>query len=107
MGNSESSTQKQSIQIKHSVFNKDKPRAGYYITPRSRHVMYMGEFMRPVNGENTFIKLKYSYAKTNLRVFYKGIPIPNADPASFVTIDRPNQQRIITNDSNLLIIQNI
>ena len=39
---------------------------------------------------NSFIKLKYSYAKTDTLVYYKGEVIQEANPKTFILFNRKN-----------------
>ncbi len=64
----------------------EKGRPGYFITKNG--VKYQGQLIPPLPGENTFQKLNYGYAVSNLRVFCNGKPIPDADPKSFTVISR-------------------
>ena len=69
----------------------EKGRPGYFITKSG--VKYQGIFIPPVPGENTFKKLNYGYAVSNLRVFYEGKPIPNADPKTFNIVPRGKEAK--------------
>jgi hypothetical protein len=71
-----------------SIKDKEYPRAGYYYNKKKRIVIYNTEVIRLLNTETEFKKLKYSYAKTNQRVFYKGVSIIGADVDTFSTINR-------------------
>ena len=64
----------------------EKGRPGYFITKFG--VKYQGKEIPPLPNENTFDKLNYGYAKSNLRVFYNGKAIPDADPKTFTIIPR-------------------
>jgi len=62
-------------------------RDGYY--KNKKGVFYAGVSLKLSKKElSSFEKLKYSYAKTNKCVFYKGNVIEGADPTSFETINR-------------------
>jgi len=79
-----------------SIHGGDKVRPGYYVSKKK--VMYGGSEIALLPEETDFIKLKYGYAKTNKRVFFRGIPIHGADPKSFTTITR---QEAAKNQSKL------
>jgi hypothetical protein len=66
-------------------------RPGYYFSKGK--VIYQGTSIEPLPNEDTFQKLKYSYAKSNQRVFYKGNPIHGANPKTFVSINRPDVKK--------------
>jgi hypothetical protein len=83
-----------------SVYNDKSPRQGYYIN--NKGVYYGGKQIQPVPGETMFKKLKYSYAKTNKRVFYRGEPIVGADPITFITINRNEQKNNLIATNPLL-----
>ena len=62
-------------------------RYGYY--KNREKVLYDGVDLNLLKSElPTFKKLKYSYAKTNRHVFYKGQIIPEANPKTFMVLDR-------------------
>jgi len=64
-------------------------RPGYY--KNKKGVYYDGISLNLLKKERlSFKKLKYSYAKTDLHVFYKGEIIPDANPKTFSTINRKN-----------------
>jgi hypothetical protein len=79
-------------QIQTSVYKKteeSRVRYGYY--KNSKDVYYNGISLKLNKRERrTFKKLKYSYAKTRTFVFYEGVVIPDADPKTFITINRKN-----------------
>jgi len=64
-----------------------KTRYGYY--ENQKDVFYDGLSLNlsPTEKES-FKKLKYSYAKSKNFVFYEGRVIPNADPKTFIVINR-------------------
>jgi hypothetical protein len=68
--------------------NGGKVRPGYYFS--TGKIIYKGQQLEILPGEHNFQKLKYGYLKSNRRVFYKGIPIPFANPATFNVITRNN-----------------
>ena len=73
--------------------NGNEPvRPGYY--KNKNKVMYQGEDLNLLPDETTFSKLKYGYAKSNLRVYYQGKPIVSADPKTFNIINRKNIKTI-------------
>ena len=62
-------------------------RYGYY--KNKKKVLYDGISLNlPKSEVKSFKKLKYSYAKTHLHVFYKGEIIPDALPENFQVINR-------------------
>jgi hypothetical protein len=66
-----------------------KTRDGYY--KNGKGIFYEGTMVPiPKKDLASFKKLKYGYAKTDLSVYYKGNPIPGANPKSFITINRKN-----------------
>ena len=65
-----------------------KARPGYYLSKNK--IMYQGKILELLPNEDSFQKLKYSYIKTNQRVFYKGIFIYGANPKTFITLNRNN-----------------
>jgi len=65
-----------------------KARPGYYIN--NNRIIYNGSQIPVIPGETGFHKLKYGYLKSDKRVFYKGMVIPFANPATFLTITRNN-----------------
>jgi len=89
---------------KTSVYKKNEPtqeptqqqtdevvsiRPGYY--KNSKGIFYDGINLNLSKREHSsFKKLKYSYAKTNKFVFYKGKIVEGADPKTFITINRIN-----------------
>jgi len=90
-----------------SINDPTKPRPGYYTN--GHEVYYCGKQMTLLPGEipSSFKKLGYSYAKTNKCVFYKGVPIDGTDPATFVTIDRKQQENILLPPHQKAIITRI
>ena len=63
-----------------------KARPGYYFSKKLKS--YQGAPIEVQPNEHQFKKLKYGYAKSNQRVFYKGVPIPDANPVTFDVINR-------------------
>jgi hypothetical protein len=63
-----------------------KARPGYYFSKKIKS--YQGVPIEVQPDEHQFKKLKYGYAKSNQRVFYQGIPIPDANPVTFDVINR-------------------
>ena len=62
-------------------------RYGYY--KNKKKVSYDGISLKLLKSElKSFKKLLYSYAKTHLRVFYKGEIIPDIVPENFRVINR-------------------
>ena len=66
--------------------DNEKARPGYYFNTTSK--LYQGTPIEVLPDEHSFKKLKYGYAKSNLRVFYNGKAIPDADPKTFTIIPR-------------------
>ena len=69
--------------------NSNRP--GYYFSKSK--VIYKGSPIPFLQDESSFKKLGYGYAKSNLRVFYKGIPILLANANTFTTINRNNVKK--------------
>jgi len=66
-----------------------KVRDGYY--KNKKNVFYDGVSLKlPKTELKTFKKLKYGYAKTKKNVFYKGEKINQANPKTFIAINRKN-----------------
>jgi hypothetical protein len=87
MGNSQSSDNK----IKFgSVNDPENSRPGYYAN--GKMIKYHTEKIELLPDElvSSFKKLKYGYAITNKRVFYKGEPLKNVNPNKFEIINREN-----------------
>jgi hypothetical protein len=79
--------------IKTSVFKSEnvnlKVRDGYY--KNQKGIFYNGIKLPLTKSErNTFKKLKYGYAKTKSFIFYQGEIIPEANPQTFIVINRKN-----------------
>ena len=68
--------------------NGGKVRPGYYFS--TGKIRYNAQELEILPGEQGFQKLKYGYLKSNMRVFYKGKPIPFANAATFNVITRNN-----------------
>ena len=85
-----------------SVNPKDgtPPRPGWYINKCK--LIYSGTMIELLPNEKDFQKLNYGYLKTNLRVFYKGIPIHNANPNTFGIINR-NSLNTVTKNPNQFV----
>ena len=70
-----------------SIYNQEKPRTGYYVNSDS--VIYNTKVLDIEKDEiDNFKKLKYGYAKSHKKVFYKGIEIQNANPSTFDVVNR-------------------
>ena len=82
-----------------SIHDPGNPRPGYYYNQNTRTLKYHTHIIPLLQGENVFKKLKYGYAKTNKRVFYKGIHIPGAIPDNFNTLTIPEVKEL--GNSNL------
>ena len=66
-----------------------KVRYGYY--KNQKNVFYEGVSLKlPKSQLKTFKKLKYGYAKTKKLVFYNGEKINQANPKTFIVINRKN-----------------
>jgi len=77
-----------------SIHDPGNPRPGYYYNQNTRTLKYHTHEIILLPGENVFKKLKYGYAKTNKRVFYKGIHIPGAIPDNFSTLTIPEVKEL-------------
>jgi hypothetical protein len=93
MGNSSSQFGKTSVYKETVVETPENveeisTRPGYY--KNKKGVFYDGVQILSKPETIYFKKLKYSYAKTNTHVFYKGTIIPDANPKTFITINRKN-----------------
>ena len=88
MGNSPSQEVTEKKIIFGSVNDESHPRAGYY--HNKDIIKYHTTQILLIPGElsGSFTKLKYGYAKTNKRVFYKGNPILGVNPNNFYVINR-------------------
>jgi hypothetical protein len=92
MGNSPSNFGETKTKTKTSVYlenvnPEESVRDGYY--KNKKGVYYNGQSLNLYPRElKTFKKLKYSYAKTYKHVYYKGVVIVDADPKTFVVINR-------------------
>ena len=73
-----------------SINDTEHSRPGYYAN--GKIIKYHTEQISLLPEENieSFKKLKYGYAITNKRVFYKGKPIKNANPLNFKVFTREN-----------------
>jgi hypothetical protein len=72
-----------------TVYGTDgKTRPGYYLG--NGKVVYKGKELVLLPGESDFQKLRFGYLRSNQRVFYNGVPIPGANPATFSTVTRNN-----------------
>ena len=93
MGNSSSVIVPEPKKIIFGSVNDDShPRAGYYQYKNT--IKYHTKVITLIPGElpESFKKLKYGYAKTNKRVFYKGVPISGVNPNTFYVINRNNPE---------------
>ena len=77
-----------------SIHDAGNPRPGYYYNQNTRILKYHTTEIILLPGENVFKKLKYGYAKTNKRVFYKGIHIPGATSENFTTLTIPEVKEL-------------
>jgi hypothetical protein len=91
MGNTTSQIQKHFG----SINSEENPRPGYYLSKSK--IIYKGREIELLPGEYNFKKLYYGYAKTNIRVFYKGVPIHGANPNTFTTITRKEVKKEFNN----------
>jgi hypothetical protein len=87
-----------------SINSEESPRPGYYISKSK--IIYKGHGLKLLPDEHNFKKLYYGYAKTNIRVFYKGVPIPDANPDTFTTINR-RQVKKEFNDPKLIKLNSV
>ena len=90
-----------------SIYPKEnqKSRPGYYFKKNKK--LYHSIPMEINDGEDSFQKLKYGYAKSNQRVFYKGIPIQDTFPNTFSIISRSNVRNIIENSNQLVKLNSV
>jgi hypothetical protein len=99
MGNSSSSSELGKTSVykvtEENKFNTEEKqevvniRHGYYKNKKS--VYYDGISLNLSKKDiSSFKKLKYGYAKTNIHVYYKGNIITDANPNTFITINRKN-----------------
>ena len=75
-----------------SVNDDSHPRAGYYHNKNTIKYHTIPIILIPGESSDSFKKLKYGYAKTNKRVFYKGVPISGVNPNTFYVINRNNPE---------------
>jgi hypothetical protein len=92
MGNTQIKPQQPFGSVNPSEGGKGRP--GYFITKEC--VKYQGVVIPAIQGENTFEKLNYGYAKSNLRVFYKGKVVFDADPKTFTIVQRNKEKKFST-----------
>ena len=85
--------------------DNEKARPGYYFNTTSK--LYQGTPIEVLPDEHAFKKLKYGYAKSNKRVFYKGVPIQGAFPNTFSIISRPNVRNIIDDSEQLIKLNSV
>lgn len=91
MGNQVSQFGENKTSVSVSVYKiEGQPvRHGYY--KNKKGIFYDGMSLNLLKPErSSFKKLKYSYAKTNNLVFYKGQIIPDANSKTFIVINRKN-----------------
>ena len=89
-----------------SIYGKDGvTRPGYYWNKSSK-LIYKGTEIPLLPDENNFKSLKYGYFITSKRVFYKGVPILQANPKTFSTITRDNISNA-TNNKKLLKLNSV
>jgi hypothetical protein len=93
MGNTNSNIVKEKFG---SIYSKDGiTRPGYYWKKgNNKKLIYHGNEIILLPDENNFKSLKYGYFVTNLRVFYKGMPLLQANPKTFSTVTRNNIKSI-------------
>ena len=88
MGNAQVTPEKKGIKFG-SIKDPNNSRPGYYTN--GKIIKYHTDELEMIPGENveSFKKLKYGYATTNKRVFYKGKPVSGiVNPANFRIINR-------------------
>ena len=79
-------------------------RYGYY--KNKKKVFYDGISLNILKSEvRSFKKLKYSYAKTNNVVFYKGEIIPDAIPENFQVINRKELPPELVHFNSVLAVE--
>ena len=93
MGNTNSNVVKEKFG---SIYSKDGiTRPGYYWKKgNKKKLIYQGNEITLLPDETDFKSLKYGYFVTNLRVFYKGMPLLQANPKTFSTVTRNNIKSI-------------
>jgi len=92
MGNKQSSEQ---IKVPFGGVNdQQNPRPGYYYRNGNNFFQYSTIRTELLPDENHFQKLGCGYAKTNKRVFYKGVVVPGAVPLSFQIVHRNRLQTL-------------
>jgi hypothetical protein len=93
MGNTPSAQEKKSIKFG-SINDPDNSRPGYY--NNGKILKYHTDEIPLVAGENieSFKKLRYGYAITNKRAFYKGEPILNVNPSHFGILQREEVHKL-------------
>ena len=93
MGNTNSNVVKEKFG---SIYSKDGiTRPGYYWKKgNKKKLIYHGNEITLLPDETDFKSLKYGYFVTNLRVFYKGMPLLQANPKTFSTVTRNNIKSI-------------
>ena len=77
-----------------SIYDPSNPRPGYYYNKNTRVLKYKIHNIILLQGEYNFVKLKYGYAKTNKRVFYKGIHLTSANQNNFETMNIPEIKKL-------------
>ena len=87
--------------VKTSVYKSEgnlKIRDGYY--KNKQGVFYNGKLI--INNKFIFKKLKYGYAKSKSFVFYKGEIIPDANPQTFIVINRKSMPEDFKNLNSVI-----
>jgi hypothetical protein len=91
MGNTNSSQSIKKSSIKFgSINDKEHSRPGYYANGKIIKYHTDKILLLPEENIESFKKLKYGYAITNKRVFYKGTPLKNVNPLNFKVFTREN-----------------
>lgn len=104
MGNSNSSSFGKSKCTSVVQLEGKTVRYGYY--KNNKKVRYDGISLNLSKSEvKSFKKLKYSYAKTNKFVFYKGQIIPDAIPENFQVINRKETPPELTRFNSVLAVE--
>jgi hypothetical protein len=90
-----------------SVYPKEneKARPGYYFNKGSK--IYNGAPIELLPEEDSFRKLKYGYAKSNKRVFFKGVPIQDTIPNTFSIVSRGDVKNIINESDQLVKLNSV
>ena len=88
-----------------SINDPDNSRPGYY--NNGKMIKYHTTEISLIPGEdiNSFKKLRYGYAITNKRAFYKGTPMLGVNPSHFGLLNRDQVPSL--NDPNLTKLNSV